>query len=422
MVKCGKKKGANTMKLFSVRFNRLIAGVLLLTLLWGCVPVQTEKPAPTGPSHTPREMVRQTLPTEPVLEDPVEVLIGEMTLTEKVGQLFLIRPEALDPDQPQSQGETELTEAMVQTLGDYPPGGVVLFSQNLENPDQLLELTAQLQASSSVGLLLGVDEEGGLVARLANHPAFPLPTYESAGAVGASGDSGQAFAMGQTIGEYLRRYGFNLDFAPVADVNTNPDNPVIGSRAFSDDADQVTKMAAAMAEGLQAAGIIPTFKHFPGHGDTAQDSHTGLAVNEKTRQALEKCEWLPYRQLTNRECVMVGHIAVPEITGDDTPASLSEILVTQILRRELGFQGVVITDSLEMQAITDSYEGGEAAVRAIEAGCDLLLMPGDYRTAFQAVLTAVEEGRISQTRLDESLGRILNLKLAYGLLNLEESP
>lgn len=419
MVKCGKKKGANTMKLFSVRFNRLIAGVLLLTLLWGCVPAQTGKPAPTGPAHTPREMVRQALPTEPVQEDPVEVLIGEMTLTEKVGQLFLIRPESLDPDQTQSQGATEL---MVQTLGDYPPGGVVLFSQNLENPDQLMELTARLQASSSIGLLLGVDEEGGLVARLANHPAFTLPTYESAGAVGASGDSGQAFAMGQTIGEYLRRYGFNLDFAPVADVNTNPDNPVIGSRAFSDDAAQVTKMAAAMAEGLQAAGIIPTFKHFPGHGDTAQDSHTGLAVNEKNRQALEECEWLPYRQLTNRECVMVGHIAVPEITGDDTPASLSEILVTQILRRELGFQGVVITDSLEMQAITDSYEGGEAAVRAIEAGCDFLLMPGDYRTAFQAVLTAVEEGRISQTRLDESLGRILNLKLAYGLLNLEESP
>lgn len=400
---------------------RLCAGVLLLTLLWGCAPAPREKSASTGPVFPGQSMARPELPTQsptkPTETDPVQTLLQEMTLTEKVGQLFLICPESLDPAQPLTRGVTELTEAMEQTLGDYPPGGVILFSQNLENPEQHLRFTGQLRGACFPGLFLAVDEEGGTVARLANHPAFSLPGYESAGAVGASGDPEQAFSMGQTIGEYLRRYGFNLDFAPVADVNTNPDNPVIGNRAFSDDAAQVARLAGAMAQGLEEQGIIPTFKHFPGHGDTAQDSHTGLAVNEKTRQALEECEWLPYQQLTALECVMVGHIAVPEVTGEDTPASLSYTLVTQILRQELGFQGVVITDSLRMQAITDSYDDGEAAVRAIEAGCDIVLMPNDYLAAFQAVVTAVEEGRLTQARLDESVLRILTLKQAYGLLD-----
>lgn len=391
------------------------ACMFLLSLLWGCAPARTEKSAIAEPFPLGQSVTRSQLPTEPTEPDPVQVLLQGMTLTEKVGQLFLICPESLDPDQSLTQGATELTDAMEQTLVAYPPGGVILFSQNLENPEQLQRFTTQLQGACSPGLFIAVDEEGGTVARLANHPAFSLPSYESAAAVGAADNPEQAFSMGQTIGEYLHQYGFNLDFAPVADVNTNPDNPVIGNRAFSDDAAQVAQLADAMAQGLEEQGIIPTFKHFPGHGDTAQDSHTGLAVNEKTRQALEECEWLPYQQLTALECVMVGHIAVPEVTGEDTPASLSYTLVTEVLRQELGFSGVVITDSLRMKAITESYDDGEAAVLAIEAGCDILLMPNDYQATFEAVVTAVEEGRISQARLDESVLRILTLKQAYGI-------
>ena len=180
-------------------------------------------------------------------------------------------------------------------------------------------------------------------------------------------------------------------------------------------------MAGAMARGLSREGIIPTFKHFPGHGDTQQDSHLSVAVTEKTRAELRECEWIPYESCDLTGCaVMVGHVAVPEITGDLTPASLSGELVTDCLRTELGFTGLVITDSLAMQAITRSYSPGEAAVLAIRAGCDVLLMSQDLPAAYNAVLNAVREGAISPERLDESVRRILEYKVYAGLITSED--
>ena len=346
-----------------------------------------------------------------------------MTLREKVGQLFFIRPDALDATQSPGQinsSETEgvktLTDGMRSVLTAYPVGGVAIFGKNISDPETLRTFTAELRDATAVPMFLGVDEEGGLVARLANNAAFGLPRYESAAAVGASGNASDAESMGQTIGAYLADYGFTVDFAPVADVYTNPANTVIGSRAFSTDAYTAAAMAGACAQGLASQGVLPVYKHFPGHGDTAEDSHNGLAVTYKTHDELAACEWIPYSANDLTGCaVMVGHIAAPNVTGDLTPASLSRTMISDYLRGELGFTGLVITDSMAMHGVTDTYSPSDAAVAAIQAGVDIILMPEVLSEAFDAVVAAVENGTISEARLNESVYRMLQYKQMYGI-------
>lgn len=349
-----------------------------------------------------------------------------MTLREKVGQLFIIRPDALDFSLSQevisdskSAGATALTAAMTAALAEYPVGGFVMFSKNITDPEQITAFNAALESACSITPFLAVDEEGGLVARLANSSAFDLPTYRNAATVGATGDISQAFSMGTTIGTYLKEYGFNLDFAPVADVNTNPDNPIIGTRAFSSDATVAASMSGAMADGLNSQNVIAVFKHFPGHGDTNEDSHTGIAISYKTEAEMMECEWLPFLNAGNSDFIMVGHIAVPSITGDLTPATLSSQVVTDILKGTLGFEGLVITDSLEMDAVADDYTSGDVALAALRAGCDVLLMPENLQETFDAIVDAVETGSFSLSDLDSRVTRILRFKAAYGLLDMD---
>lgn len=348
---------------------------------------------------------------------PAPVTADMLTLEQKVGQLFIVRPDALDLTLSQetindahADGVTAVTNDMRKTLQQYPVGGICQFGKNIESPSQLARFNADLQAASATPLLIAVDEEGGLIARLANNDAFNLPRYASAAAVGASGDPADAREMGKTIGSYLKTYGFNMDFAPDADVNTNPDNPIIGERAFSSDAATAAQMAAAAADGLRENGILPTLKHFPGHGDTAEDSHTDLAVTYKTREELENCELLPFAADTGLHAVMVGHIAAPNVTGDMTPATLSPTLIGMIPDAE---NALIVTDSLAMDAITAAYTPGEAAVLAIQAGCDVLLMPNSLPEAYAAVLDAVQNGTISEARLDQSVNKILHYKEVY---------
>lgn len=386
-------------------------------------------PSEPAPTAFPTFSAATETPTEAVTEDPeknepfdaVSDLINSMTLREKVGQLFIIRPDSLDLSKTQEQindaksdGVTAMTVSMQATLERYPVGGVVMFGKNMLSPSQITRFNADLQSVSSIPLFICVDEEGGSVSRLANSSAFDLPTFGNAALIQSSAD---ALNMGQTIGAYLAEYGFNLDFAPVADVNTNPDNPIIGTRAFSSDPEAAAEKAAAMAQGLADSGIIATYKHFPGHGDTAEDSHLGLAVSYKTYAEMEDCEWVPFRRATASDCVMVGHIATPEITGDLTPASMSHALVTETLKNTLNFQGLVVTDSLAMEAITDTYSPGEAALTALNAGCDLLLMPNGLCEAFDAVVEAVENGTYSEAALDATVARILRFKLDHDLLS-----
>lgn len=380
--------------------NPLLLSALSLLTFAACSAAPAETAAAAAPAPTPAPVTADTL-----------------TLEQKVGQLFIVRPDALDLTLSQetindahADGVTAMTNDMRKTLQQYPVGGICQFGKNIESPSQLARFNADLQAASATPLLIAVDEEGGLIARLANNDAFNLPRYASAAAVGTSGDPADAREMGQTIGSYLKTYGFNMDFAPDADVNTNPDNPIIGERAFSSDAATAAKMAAAAADGLRENGILPTLKHFPGHGDTAEDSHTDLAVTYKTREELENCELLPFAADTGLHAVMVGHIAAPNVTGDMTPATLSPTLIGMIPDAE---NALIVTDSLAMDAITAAYTPGEAAVLAIQAGCDVLLMPNSLPEAYAAVLDAVQNGTISEARLDQSVNKILHYKEVY---------
>lgn len=351
---------------------------------------------------------------------------ADLTLEEKVGQLFLVRPDALDPartpqqiEDPDAAGATALTDAMRATLARIPVGGVVLFGKNIADAGQLAAFTADLQAAGRVPLLLAVDEEGGAVARLANSGALDLPRYESAAAVGAEGPEAVR-TMYRTIGGYLRDFGFALDFAPVADVNTNPDNPVIGSRAFSADPQTAAACVRAAVEGLGEAGVLACLKHFPGHGDTAQDSHEEAAVTEKTLAALRSGEWAPFAAgiAAGAPLVMVGHITAPNAlppAESDRLAGFSATVLNDWLRGELGFEGLVVTDSLAMGAVARRYSSGEAALAALQAGADLLLMPADLEGAYTAVVQAVESGRWPESELDARVERILAAKRAAGL-------
>lgn len=388
--------------------RRLIWILLAALVLTGC---STEVPSPyvTQPAESLPAVSAAAEDAAPAA-DPLDLLLAALSREEKVGQLFIAAPEQLLPD---AGALTAMSAPLGEALCRYPVGGIILFADNILSPAQLEAFNQELSLACIIGPFLAVDEEGGTVSRLANSPAFDLPRYRNAAAVGSEEE---ALEMGSTIGQYLKRYEFNLDFAPVADVNTNPRNPIIGKRAFSSDPATAARMAAAFTAGLNEHGIIGCYKHFPGHGDTAQDSHSGLAITYRTREEMESCEWIPFREAGSADFVMVGHIAAPEITGDMTPATLSYRMVTEILKGDLGFSGLVITDAMNMGAITRDYPAGEAAVRALEAGCHIVLMPEDLPEAFEAVLAALDSGRLTMEWLDETVRRILEFKELHGIL------
>ena len=391
------------------QFRRLTA-LLLVLYLSAFLPACGEKPAENLPPVVQNPVIP---PDPPAPQDPAESLLSQMSLRQKVGQLFIVRPEILTTVSGRAE---EFTEEMRTFLEEYPVGGIIQFGENIKTPEQILAFNNALQAASQIPLFLAVDEEGGPVARLANNKNFDLPKYKNAASVGADGNSANALQMGQTIGEYLKEYGFNLDFAPVADVNTNPSNPVIGNRAFSSDPAVAAQMARAMADGLNNQGIIGTFKHFPGHGDTGQDSHYGLALSHKTLDELQACELIPFRMAGEKDMVMVGHISLPEVTGSDIPATFSREIITGILKENLGFQGLIITDSLEMGAVTKGYSSGEATLLALKAGCHLIPMPEDFREAFDGVISALNDGTLTEEWLNETVLKVLNFKILNGVI------
>ncbi|MBO4533503.1 MAG: beta-N-acetylhexosaminidase [Treponema sp.] len=345
--------------------------------------------------------------------------LKELPLRHKVGQLFVIRPEYLDttltPQQiyeGQIAGSRQITSAMQDFYNQYPAGGIVLFYRNIENPQQLTAFTDAIHSLGSNYPLVCIDEEGGRVARIANNDAFDVPKYESMQVIGDTANQELALECGLSIGTYLRRYGIDVDFAPVADVNTNPDNTVIGDRAFSSDPVIAGNLCSAFLQGLEQRGVQGCLKHFPGHGDTKTDSHLGYVELDKTLEQLGKAELLPFKIgiQNGADMIMSAHIAVPKVTGSKEPSSLSDVMLTQILREQLGFNGIIITDALEMRAVSNEYDSAAACIKALEAGADILLMPFDYVQAFEGVLAAVQDGRISEERIDQSLERIEALK------------
>lgn len=341
----------------------------------------------------------------------IENIMKDMTLEEKIGQMMMA--DFRKDDEGYNLDEY-LTSGVAAKISDYHLGGIILFSENLSTKSAAKNLISEMNSKNDIPMFFGIDEEGGIVSRLDNSN---IPHSKVIRAADMKGNTDIAQKAGKDIGSTLSDLGINVDFAPVADVNTNPNNPVIGSRAYGSNPDTVAEMASAFAKGLNNSGVSPVAKHFPGHGDTASDSHAGAAVSNHDLERLKNIEFSPFRQLIKEDIpfVLVGHIALPKITGDNTPATLSKEIIN-ILRNDMNFDGIVITDAMNMGAITNYYSHKEAAVKAVQAGVDILLMPPDLKAYKNALTSAVKSGSISEERIDQSVKRILSLKYEKGML------
>lgn len=381
------------------------------------VSVDTETISDAGPAEE-TDSVSASEPEHDPMYAAAERLLAEMTLEEKIYQLFIVTPEQLTgSDATLTQSGEEIRAA----LEAKPVGGIVYMGENLETRDQVTEMVAAAQSYSQYGLFIAVDEEGGRVARFGNNAAMGTTSFPAMLELGAQGTAAVQSAM-TTIGTEIGAFGVNLDFAPVADVFTNPENTVIGDRAFSTDAATAAELVRAAVTGFRESGMLCTLKHFPGHGDTLGDSHTEAVYTDKTLEELRETEFLPFKAgiEAGAEFVMVGHICTPNITDSTTPATLSCTIVTDILRDELGFDGIIITDGMNMSAITSYYSSGEAAVLAVQAGVDIVLMPADLERAAAGLREAVEKGELTEERIDESVLRVLLCKLRQGIIVVEE--
>lgn len=362
------------------------------------------------------EQPQTEVQTDPVEEQAAQ-LVSQMTLEDKIAQMFVITPNALTG---YASGVTAAGDTTKEAYQSRPVGGIVYMADNLTDPEQTTTMLSNMQeiARERTGLpvFLCVDEEGGSVARIAGNDAFGVTDVGNMSDIGASGDVQNAYNAGSTIGSYLAALGFNVDFAPVADVLTNPDNQVIGQRSFGSDAQTVAGMVTSELQGLSAAGVYGMVKHFPGHGGTSGDSHDGAVSTDKTLEELMAEELVPFQSAIDGgvNFVMVGHISAPNVTGDNAPATLSKVLITDVLRGQMGYNGIVITDAMNMEAITGFYNSDKAAVLAVTAGADMILMPADYNTAYTGILNAVNDGTITEERINESVTRIVKAKLAMG--------
>ncbi|MFI3226316.1 MAG: glycoside hydrolase family 3 N-terminal domain-containing protein [Clostridia bacterium] len=348
---------------------------------------------------------------EIIIEEPdlVQEMLNNMSLDEKIGQLFMPAFRKDLNGQEILQVNDEITEKIAQ----YHIGGVILFAENLDTVEQTQKLTSDLQDLSQIPLFIGIDEEGGTVSRLAyskiQHERFPnaskLTTIE------------EVVYSASVMGEELLELGINVNFAPVADVNTNSKNTIIGNRAFSSDALLSSKMVSAFVLAMEKTGVSAAAKHFPGHGDTYADSHFGAVSVNHDLERLQTVEFLPFKSAieSSVDFIMVGHISVPNVTGNDIPATLNEEIIN-LLREDLAFDGVAISDAFDMQAITKVYGVEQSAVMAINAGIDIILVPSDLDLQYNAVKTAVETGEISIDTINDSVYRILSLKIEKGLL------
>lgn len=371
---------------------------------------------PDDPSSTifpVREAEEVPAPTpEPTFTvDPIREKVVAMTTEELAGQLLVAGIQG-----------TGAGEDARQVIEDLHVGGIILFGRNVEDAEQLTRLTGALKElnrkAENVPLFLCVDEEGGMVSRMPPEITNLPNAYDY---TQTGGDPGK---RGEVLAAQCARFGFSVDLAPVLDVWSNPNNTVIGRRAFGTGAEEAAEAGTRCAQAMMEAGIIPVVKHFPGHGNTDVDSHVGLPVVDKTEEELEALELIPFRRALEREeghepvpAVMVGHILMTRL-DPLLPASLSPAVVNGLLREKLGFEGVVFTDDLTMEAVAGTYGMGEAAVKAVEAGCDMALVChglDNAKAAYHALLFAVEDGTLTRERLEESAYRILSLKAAYAV-------
>lgn len=345
------------------------------------------------------EIIIETENTEPTMEERIAEQLGKMTIEEKIAQMMIIQ-----------YARDTVDDTLLQRIQRIKPGGFLLVSQNITTFDKTKAFIQTLQENSEIPMLISIDQEGGVVRRFSDLTDIPPTKIPDMLSVGKTSDPQLAYDIGKVIAEELRTVGINLDFAPVMDVLPPSGESFIGTRSFGSDAEAVSDMAVALAKGLEENGVISTYKHFPGHGDTTTDSHRNLPVMNKTKEELLENELIPFQNAIENgaDIIMIGHIALPQVVGDDTPASLSREIITDLLKTQMGYEGLVITDSLRMQALTNEYSYEEIYIKAIEAGVDLLLLPDDCEKAVEII-----KENFSEERIDQSVAKILRLKYTY---------
>lgn len=374
--------------------------------------VETE--APNATEHAAPTNAQKPAP-EPTIEEQAAERVSAMTLEQKVAQLFMVTPEAITG----VDAATQAGAATESALAEYPVGGIVYFQKNLIGPDQTKTMIANTQAysqeASGLPAFIAVDEEGGTVKRIAGNPGFDIEDVGNMADIGATEDPSQAKTAAETVAAYLTDLGFNLNLAPDADICGDPSTDVMALRSFGGDPQTVAEMVEAQVEGFESSSMLCSAKHFPGIGGVTGDSHEGAIVSEKTLDELRAWELVPFEAAIEADVpfVMVGHLSLPTALGTDMPASINAAVVTDLLRDELGFGGIIITDAMEMGAVGDFCTADQAGVAAIEAGVDMVLMPSDFPAAYQGVIDAVNDGRIPESRIDESAARIVKAKLEY---------
>lgn len=347
----------------------------------------------------------------------IDEIINSMTLEEKIGQLFIV--EVRNGGTNSYINGATIDSVTKQFYQEIKPGGYIFFGANCISPYQTKALINGFNANSKIPPFIAVDEEGGIVARIGNNPAMGIRRLPSPQKIGNTGDSKYAYTAGLLIGEYLYKLGFNFNLAPVADVNTNPHNPIIGTRAFSSDPNVVAKMASAFNKGLRKQNIIGAYKHFPGHGDSFVDTHDAIDCRPYGMERLLAVELKPFKKGidTGADAILTAHIAYPNITGNTLPATLSPYFLTTLLRKRFNYKGLIITDSLRMGAITKNWSDSTAALISFQAGSDILLIPGNLLAIRAEFIRALESGELTEERIDQSLYRILSVKYRYGIID-----
>lgn len=339
------------------------------------------------------------------IQDNKELWVKEelesMSLEEKIGQMLIVSFDNLETD-----------EELLDRFKEVKPGGFILFSDNFESYSQAKKLIDDINSTSDIPMFVSIDQEGGRVQRLKELDDQTVSVIPAMYELGLTNDINLAYEVGRVMGEELRVFNINMDFAPVLDIYSNSENTVIGDRSFGNNPDLVTNMALSFSKGLESTDIIPVYKHFPGHGDTYEDSHQELAIIDKTKEELYELELIPFIEAINSgaNVIMVGHLALPNITGNYIPASLSKEIINDLLREELGFKGIVVTDALNMKALTNEYSKEEIYILAIKAGVNILLMPDFDKTTIDIISKAVLTGVISEELINESVEKILTLK------------
>lgn len=367
---------------------RIIIAVLILGAVFSIVYFNNElDPGEPG----------KMLSEEDALLKEVNTITAGMTLEEKVWQLFFVAPEALEG------GST----------AEQPVGGIVYFTDDFKDRQQTIDMITAAQAGSEIPLFIGVDEEGGRVARAGSVPELGTTLLPPMQEIGETGNTNEAYNAGVTLGTDLSELGFNVDFAPVADVLINKHNTEIGDRAFGKEPELVADMTASLVKGMESTGVSSVLKHFPGHGSVKTNSHNGYAESTRTYEELKECEFIPFEAGIDAgsDFVMVSHMTLTAATDEKVPSSVSAEVVSGFLRSDLKFEGVIITDAFNMGAITDEYTSGQAAVKTLNAGVDMILMPEDLDEAYNAILTAVQNGTIAEERINKSVRRILFVKI-----------